>query len=394
MPVLDLGKTPLANRLLDEAGRARPEPTFPLAVVFCPACSLVQITETVSPEVLFGEYAYFSSFSDGMLRHARAHVDELMTARKLGPDSLVVEVASNDGYLLKNFVAKGVPVLGVEPARNIAKVANDAGVRTRAEFFGRETAAKLRAEGFRADVVMGSNVLAHVADLNGFVAGAADLIKDDGVVIFEFPYVGEMIAHVEFDTIYHEHLCYFSLHAIEALFARHGLVLTDVRPFAIHGGTLRVTAARRPEPAGRARVEALLAEEKAKGMDRAAYYADFGARVAKLKRDLVAALAGLKRDGKRVAAYGASAKGATLLAYCGIGATELDYVVDRSTVKQGRYTPGTHLLIHAPEHLLTDKPDVVLLLTWNFAEEILAHQAAYRATGGKFLIPVPVVRFA
>ena len=391
-PVLDLGTTTLANRLLTKEQLAEPEPRFPLRVVFCPACTLVQITETVAPEILFRDYAYFSSFSDGMREHARRHADELCASRRLGSNSLVIEVASNDGYLLQNFVARNIPVLGIEPARNIAKVANEKGVRTRAEFFTHEYARALRAEGFAADVLLGNNVLAHVADLNGFVAGAAELIKDDGAVIFEFPYVGEMIDRVEFDTIYHEHLCYFSGHAIDALFRRHGLTFTDVRRLDIHGGSLRVTGARRENPEGRARVLALLEDEKQRGLDRLPYYADFGGRVEKLKRDLLAMLAELKQAGKQVAAYGASAKGATLMAYCGIGKESLDYIVDRSTVKQGRYAPGTHLPICATERLLEDRPDAVLLLTWNFADEILRQQDAYRKQGGKFIVPVPEVR--
>jgi hypothetical protein len=390
--VLDLGTTTLANRLLTAEQRGEPEPRFSLRLVFCPACTLVQITETVAPEILFRDYAYFSSFSDGMREHARKHTEELCANRRLGEGSLVIEVASNDGYLLQHFVARNVPVLGIEPARNIAKVANGKGVRTRAEFFTHDYARALRAEGFAADVLLGNNVLAHVADLNGFIAGAAELMKDDGAVVFEFPYVGEMIDRIEFDTIYHEHLCYFSAHAIEALFRRHGLAFTDVRRLDIHGGSLRVTGSRRENPEGRARVLALLDEERQRGMDGLAYYADFAQRVEKLKSELLETLGQLKSSGKRLAAYGASAKGATLMAYFGIGRETLEYVVDRSTVKQGRYTPGTHLQILPTEKLLEDRPDAVLLLTWNFADEILRQQEAYRKQGGRFIIPLPEVR--
>jgi SAM-dependent methyltransferase len=251
LPVLDLGKTPLANRLLEPARRDEPEPSFPLNVVFCPACALVQITETVSPEVLFREYFYFSSVSDALVEHSRIHAEALVAGRRLGRGSRVIEAASNDGYLLKWFQPHGVEVLGVEPARNIARVANERGVPTRADFFGLETAQRLVAEGLTADVVLGNNVLAHVADLNGFVAGAALLLRPGGIVELEFPWVVDLVDHVEFDTIYHEHLCYFSAHAIEALFRRHGLVLTDVLHLpTIHGGTLRVTGAKQAVPRG------------------------------------------------------------------------------------------------------------------------------------------------
>jgi SAM-dependent methyltransferase len=391
VPVLDLGETPLANRLVAADALAAPEPRYPLRLVVCPACTLVQITDTVSPEELFRDYVYFSSFSDATLRHSERHAEELVARRRLGPTSLVVEIASNDGYLLQYVQRAGVPVLGIEPARNIAEIATGRGVPTRAEFFGRELATTLRGEGVRADAVLGNNVLAHVPDLDGFVGGAAHILADDGIVEFEFPYVGDLVEHLEFDTIYHEHLCYFSAHAIAALFARHGLVLADVVRIPIHGGSLRVTGGRTADEPGRRRVEALLAEERARGIDRAAFYADFADRVAALGRELVATLRRLRGEGRRVAAYGASAKGATLLNVFGIGPDLVDYVVDRSTVKQGKLTPGSRLAIFPPERLAEDRPDYTLLLTWNFAEEILAQQARYRAQGGKFIVPVPRV---
>ncbi len=388
-PVLDLGVTPLANRLLEPGRQVEPEPRFPLAVVFCAGCTLVQITETVAPEVLFRDYVYFSSFSQALLDHSRAHAEALVASRRLGPGKRVVEVASNDGYLLQYFLPCGAQVLGIEPARNIARVARERGVATLDEFFGLALAERLRAEGTRADVLLGNNVLAHVADLPGVVAGIERLLTDDGIAELEFPYVGDMIDGLEFDTIYHEHLCYFSAHAIDKLFARHGLVLTDVVRLPIHGGSLRITAARVADPAGRARVEALLADERARGLDRAPYYADFGARVRRLGDELVTLLRRLRAEGKRVVAYGASAKGATLLNTFGVGRDLLEYVVDRSTVKQGKLTPGTHLEIYDPRRLVEDRPDLALLLTWNFAEEILSQQADFRAAGGKFIIPLP-----
>ena len=385
--VLSLGRTPLANALLKADELSKPEPTFPLDLVFCPECALVQITETVPPDKLFGHYLYLSSFSDTMLKHSQELADRLVDERGLDSRSLVVEIASNDGYLLQFYKRAGVPVLGIEPAVNIAKVAEEHGIPTLVRFFGPAVAADLRREGKRADVIHANNVLAHVADLNGFVAGVADLLKDDGVAVIEAPHVKPMIERLEFDTIYHEHLCYFSLTALKPLFKRHGLEVVDVVEIPLHGGSLQVHVAL----AGVAsdRVRRLLEEEQAAGVGRAEFYRDFGGKVRLLKSDLVTTLHNLKTDGARIAAYGASAKGSTLLNYCGIGRETLEFVADRSTVKQGLYTPGTHLAIRSPKALLDESPTHVLLLTWNFAEEILAQQREYREAGGKFIIPVP-----
>ncbi|HVA90392.1 MAG TPA: class I SAM-dependent methyltransferase [Chloroflexota bacterium] len=388
-PVLSLGRTPLANACITAEELDQPEPTYPLDVVFCPACTLVQITETVPPEKLFGNYLYFSSFSDTMLAHARALTSELIAARALGAGSLAVEIASNDGYLLRNYLEAGIAVLGIEPARNIAAVAQQRGVRTMCEFFNADLARRLRHEGYQADVLHAHNVLAHVADLHGVVAGIAELLKADGVAIIEAPYVKDLLDKVEFDTVYHEHLCYFSLTALTHLFARHGLTIVDAARIPIHGGSLRVTAGRESRPS-RA-VAALLAEEAGWGVDQPAVYLKFARQVEALRDQITSTLRRLKAEGTTIAAYGASAKGATLLSYCGIGRETLDFVVDRSTAKQGRYTPGTHLPILAPEELLKAMPDYTLLLTWNFADEILAQQQAYRDAGGRFIIPIPSV---
>jgi SAM-dependent methyltransferase len=394
VPVLDLGSTPLANRLLTSAQLQETEPIYPLDVAFCPHCTLLQITETVPPEILFRDYLYFSSFSDTMLRHCRESAEKLIKERELGPESLVVEAASNDGYFLQFFAQRGVPVLGIEPARNIANVARERGIPTRDEFFSSDLAARLAGEGKRADVFLGNNVLAHVADLNGFVEGIQAILAPDGRSVIEAPYAKDMLDHVEFDTIYHEHLCYFSLTALDRLFRRHGLEIVDVERLPIHGGTIRFTSAHAGAAQPSAAVVALLEEEQAWGVERPEFYLGFARRVGDLKQSLLDCLSSLKSEGKRIAAYGASAKGSTLLNYFGIGRETLDFVVDRSTHKQGRYTPGTHLLIHPPEHLLEAMPDHVLLLTWNFAAEILEQQTEYRRRGGKFLIPIPELQIS
>ena len=391
--ILSLGRTPLANRLLTDEQLDEIEPTFPLNLVRCPSCSLVQITETVPAEDLFSSYAYFSSYSDTMLAHAKELTGRMISDCHLSNQSLAMEIASNDGYLLQYYRQAGIPVLGIEPAANIAKVARERrGVPTLTNFFSLGLAERLASRLQRADVLHAHNVLAHVSDLNGVTAGIRTVLKDHGRAIIEVPYVKDLIDHVEFDTIYHEHLCYFSLTALHQLFANHGLTIVDVERVTIHGGSLRVVCARGGQPSES--VDRLLREEKAWGVDCSEYYRDFGNRVERLRCELIALLTQLKREGQRIAVYGASAKGSTLLNYFGIGSDLLDFVVDRSTVKQGHYTPGTHLKIFSPEKLVQDRPDYCLLLSWNFAEEILAQQAPYRQAGGKFIIPIPELKVA
>ena len=388
-PILSLGKTPLANSLLRDAGQ-KEENRFPLDLVFCSDCSLVQITETVNPEILFSDYVYFSSFADTTLKSAEKLVKRLIKERNLSESSLAAEIASNDGYLLQFYLKDGVRVLGIEPAQNIATVARKKGIDTVAEFFGLELAQKLDSSGKKADVLHANNVLAHVAELNGVVEGMSVFLKDTGLIVIEAPYLKPMLEHTEFDTIYHEHLCYFSLTALDKLFRSHKLYINDVEQLTIHGGSLRLFIEKKDQPSDT--VKKMLEEETKAGVKTAAHYEQFSTKVQKLKSDLLALLKDLKAQGKTIAVYGASAKGSTLMNYFGIDKELVDFVVDRSTIKQGLYTPGNHLAILPPEKLLEKKPDYVVLLTWNFVDEILEQQQAYRDIGGKFIVPIPELK--
>ena len=379
---------PLSDGLLREDQLNEEEAFYPLEVAFCPNCSLVQILETVPPEALFGEdYPYYSSYSDALLRHSRRNALDLIARRRLDARSFVVEIASNDGYLLRNFVERGIPVLGIDPAAGPVQAARQIGVPTLCAFFGKDLAANLRSEGRQADVLIANNVLAHVADTNGFVEGIRILLKDDGIAVIEVPYVRDMIDHCEFDTIYHEHLCYFSVTALDGLFRRHGLYLNAIERLPIHGGSLRLHVAK--QQAVDASVRGLLMEEAASGTDQYTYFEAFSLRVQALRERLRRQLSDLKRDRQRIAAYGAAAKGTILLNYIGVGREIIDFVVDRNVHKHGKYMPGVHVPVCEPGRLLREMPDYVLLLTWNFRDEILSQQDAYRRGGGRFIVPIP-----
>jgi len=390
---VDLGMHPLCESFVPADKLDGMEPFFPLHTYVCDSCFLVQLKEYVSPDEIFTEYAYFSSFSTSWVAHARAYCHMIKDRLGLDGDSLVVELASNDGYLLQHFLPLGVPVLGIEPAENVAKEAVAKGVPTRTEFFGVALAETLAAEGKQADLIAGNNVLAQVPDLNDFVAGIARLLKPEGVVTLEFPHIEKLIAENQFDTIYHEHFSYFSLITIEKLAARHGLKVIDVEELPTHGGSLRVYlahtgSARTPD----ARVAALLNREKAAGLDGIAAYEDFAEQVKRTKRQLLSFLIEAKNAGKKICGYGAPGKGNTLLNYCGIGPDFLDFTVDRNPYKHGRFTPGMHIPIYPTEAIAAAKPDYIVILPWNLKNEIVEQMKFVAEWGAKFVVPIPEVQ--
>jgi SAM-dependent methyltransferase len=392
--VVDLGMSPLCESFVAAEGLNRMEAFYPLHVWVCDRCFLVQVQEYVAPARIFSEYAYFSSYSDSWLRHAERYVDTVMTRLRLGPRSLVVELGSNDGYLLQYFVARGVPALGIEPAANVALAAEARGVATLVGMFDEDCARALVAEGRSPDLICGANVLAQISDLNAFVRAIKVLLGPRGVVTIEFPHLERLMAENQFDTIYHEHFCYFSFTTVERIFAAHGLVLFDVDELRTHGGSLRIWGRHVDDRDKRVvpRVEELRAREMAAGVTTAAYYADFARRVEDTKHKLLEFLIAARRAGRRVVGYGAPGKGNTLLNYCGIRTDLLEYTVDRNPYKHGKYTPGTHIPILPPETIARTRPDYVLILPWNLTNEIVEQMAHIRTWGGQFVVPIPEVR--
>jgi len=390
--ILNLGDHPVSNALLTPEEVDKPEERFPLAIVFCRDCTLLQVNETVPAEVLYrAEYPYFSSSSPALLEHAAEIAESLIVDRKLGRNSFVVEVASNDGYLLKNFVKHGIPCLGIDPAKGPAESANSIGVPTLNKFFNSAMAKKLaQKDGLLADVMIANNVVAHVDAINDFVAGFASMLKPAGIAVFEFAYAVDLIQNCEFDTMYHEHLFYHTLHGLTPLFARHGLYLNDVKRLPIHGGSLRLFVSR-DRKKSRTLME-LLRHEKALGVDQSGWYETFADRVSSLRDSLVAMLRAEKARGKRIACYGAAAKGSTMINYLNLGPGFFDFVVDANPHKQGKFMPGQKIPISHPDRLTADQPDFVLMLVWNFAGEVLRQQRAYRQAGGRFIIPIPAPR--
>ncbi|MEZ5857068.1 MAG: class I SAM-dependent methyltransferase [Hyphomicrobiaceae bacterium] len=387
---VDLGTSPLCESFLEARHLDQMEPTYPLRVMVCSDCFLVQLKAYVAPEHIFSDYAYFSSYSTSWVAHAKAYVDMISERLGLGADSLVVELASNDGYLLQHFLPKNIPVLGIEPAGNVAEAAVAKGVASRVDFFGRRLAGELVGEGRKADLIIGNNVLAQVPDLNDFVAGMPMILAPEGVVTLEFPHLARLIDERQFDTIYHEHFSYFSAVAVDRLAKSHGLKIIDIEELATHGGSLRVYLAHEASrrEAGPA-VARIMAAEKARGFLTLAGYQGFQEEVRALKRDLLDLLIGLKRQGKSIVGYGAPGKGNTLLNYCGIGPDFLDFTVDRNPYKHGRYTPGMRVAIHPPEALDAARPDYVLILPWNLKTEIMAQLSHIGDWGGRFIVPVP-----
>ncbi|CAN5360636.1 class I SAM-dependent methyltransferase [soil metagenome] len=388
-PVLDLGVTALVDTLVTKDKLAGRENEYPLQVGFCPKCALMQVCDTVPPEEVFHEdYTYYASFSTSWLEHSKKNVLKQIERFKLNKNSLVIELASNDGYLLKNYVEHGIPVLGIDPAIGPVKAAEKIGVPTMHAFFTTELAKKLAAEGKKADVVHANNVMAHVADTNGFIAGIATILKDTGSLVTESPYVKDLIDHCEFDTIYHEHLCYYGVTSLKNLYARHGLYINDIDLLKTHGGSIRQYVSKKPGESET--VKNLLMAEKKLGIDSfGPYYESFAKRVESIKTEMLKILTDLKKQGKKVAAYGASAKGSTMLSYLGAGPDLIEFVVDKNVHKHGKFMPGLHNPIFDVTAIAEKKPDYLVLLVWNLKDEILKQQEAFVKAGGKFIVPIP-----
>jgi len=390
----DLGLSPVSNAFLRKEQLGQAEPIYPLHTWVCERCFLVQLEEFESPQRIFGDdYAYFSSYSDTWLEHARRYTAQMIERFGVGQKSLVIEIASNDGYLLQYFRQKGVPVLGIDPAANVARAAEAKGIPTLVRFFGTGTARELAAAGKHADLLLGNNVLAHVPDLNDFVAGMKVILKPGGVLTMEFPHLQHLIEENQFDTIYHEHFSYFSFLAAQRVFAHHGLELFDVEEIPTHGGSLRIYGRHAGQAGGPSeRVKELAARERRLKFEDLETYRAFANRAGETKRELREFLVAARRAGKKVAGYGAPAKGNTLLNYCGVRTDLLEYTVDRSPHKQGMYLPGVHIPIYPPDRIAETRPDYVVILPWNLKDEIVAQMAHVRSWGGKFVVPIPKVR--
>jgi SAM-dependent methyltransferase len=390
---VDLGMSPMSNAYIRPDKLNNAESFYPLTTFVCTSCLLVQLLEYESPDVIFSDYAYFSSYSETWLEHSKKYVDMILERLQLNHESLVVELASNDGYLLQYFIAHNIPVLGIEPAENVAEVASQKGIPTIPKFFGKKLAQELFDEGKSADLIVGNNVLAHVPDINDFVAGMKLLLNPDGVITMEFPHLLQLIRNNQFDTIYHEHFSYLSLLSVEKIFNHHGLKIFDVEELPTHGGSLRIFASHMEEP-NRAisdNVRRLRNVEKEAGLTDIRTYTSFTEKVKKLKRELLTELIRLKDEGNRIVAYGAAAKGNTLLNYCGIRTDIIDYVVDRNPHKVGKYLPGTHIPIKSVETIGEDRPEYVLILPWNLKDEIIDQNKNIRDWGGRFIVPIPSV---
>jgi SAM-dependent methyltransferase len=391
--MVDLGMSPLCNSMIKPEQFNAMERFYPLLTYVCDQCFLVQLQEYVSPDEIFNDYTYFSSYSDSWLEHARRYADMAIARFNLRGDSQVVELASNDGYLLRNFVAKGIRALGVEPAANVAEVAKENGIPTVVKFFGENTARELLQEGHAADLIIGNNVLAHVPDINDFVEGMKVLLKPNGVITMEFPHLMRLMDENQFDTIYHEHFSYLSLIAVNAIFAAHGLTIFDVDELPTHGGSLRIYARHQENttlPVSQAVLD-LDERERKYGFTDINTYLQFGERVRQTKRKLLRFLITARESGKTVVGYGAPGKGNTLLNYCGIRTDLLDYTVDRSPHKQGKFLPGTHIPVHSPERIRETKPDYILILPWNLKDEVVKQHGYVREWGGQFVVPIPEV---
>lgn len=390
---LDLGMSPLANSNLTESQLNAVETFFPLHVYVCEACLLVQLEECSSPDTIFSEYDYFSSYSDSWLRHAQQYSEQVIKRFDLNACSQVIEIASNDGYLLKNFCEQGIPVLGIEPAGNVAEVAREKGITSIVEFFGERLARDIAQKGTQADLLIGNNVLAHVPNLNDFVRGLKVLLKPSGVITMEFPHLMRLMAETQFDTIYHEHFSYFSFYTVQKIFAKHGMKVFDVEELSTHGGSLRIYCGHEQDltKSIQPRVLELQHREEQDGFGQLEHYLSFSGRVTYVKRQLLLFLISAKEAGKTIAAYGAPAKGNTLLNYCGVRTDFIDYTVDRSPHKQGKFLPGTHIPIHDPDAIKKTKPDYLLILPWNLKDEVMEQMACIRDWGGAFVVPIPEV---